>query len=239
MHTCYIWVSLGRPLGILGDREVGVAVAVATVVEQAAAPELTAKARLKAWVKKRIEGRSTLRAPDVATLAVSELSGDRVFLAEFGREMLRTAVYEIVLDVISEGRGARGDISALEVPQSQIQPTQSTDSRVNVKRRLAMLERRYASWWEHVEGKGHVNFMAMSDSDLELAAAERRARGKHEFRLADFLCTTRERLAGAASVRERFTDLNELERIRTECMESGDGLRLPDRDLAAEKEEGA
>lgn len=178
----------------------------------------TARNRLKAWVKERIEGERTLRAPDVAKLAVEELSLDREFLADFGKEMLRTAVYELVLDVIAEGRGAHYEVSVLAGPQSAIAPTQSTDSRANVKRRLAMLERRYASWYEHV-GDQHVALLEMTAAQLEIAEKERRARVAQESRIAEFLAVLRKRLKGEQKVRDRFPDLAKLDIIRSACMD--------------------
>lgn len=196
-------------------------VAVATMVKETDQP--TAKTRLKSWVKDKIEGERSLRAPDVATLAVDELSLDRGFLADFGKEMLRTAVYELVLDVIAEGRALHHEVSVLDGPQSEITPTRSTDTRANVKRRLALLERRYSSWYEHV-GDQHIAFLEMTAPQLELAEKERRARGTHEIRLADFLGVVRKRLEGQQRVRERFTDLAQLDFIRSACMDKkGEG----------------
>lgn len=198
-------------------------VAVETMVSPEEEPEEkpTAKERLKIWIKEQIDGQRTLRAPDVANLALKELSLDREFMADFGAEMLRTAVYELVLDVITSGRDSANGITRIDGPQSVIAPNQSTDTRASLKRRLAMLERRYSSWYEHV-GNQHVALLEMTAAQLQTAEDERRTRVAHESRIADFLAAIRQRLTDGQKVRDGFPNLTDLEVMRNECMNPKD-----------------
>ena len=194
-------------------------VAVATMTAEQPAQIVTAKSRLKAWIREKIEGEAVLRAPDVATLALEELSEDQDFMADLGRETLRSRVYELTLDVIAEGRGLRGEISAAPASQSVIAPAVSTDTRSQLQRRLAFLKRRYNSWWEHVEGKGHVALLSMDAADLQLAENERCNRIASEMRYAKFLRALRQSLKKGQTVGDRFPDLEALDLIRTACFE--------------------
>lgn len=134
---------------------------------------ITAKSHLRTWVRKQLEQKGDLRAPEVVELALAHFEPNQAFMAQLGAELLPGAIYDFVLEALADTRlPPGGDGIFYGAPISGA--TAGTDSRAALKRRLAVVTRRYARWREHV-GDRHMHLLDMTPEDCRVAAAERGA----------------------------------------------------------------
>lgn len=173
--------------------------------------KVSARRRVRAWVREQIEARGDVRAPDIAGRAREELAKDRELMADFGAEMLTAAIYELTLDVIASTR----DVGSVDAYAERAESSRGTDSRAALQRRLSRLEQQYGKWREHV-GDRHVRLLDMTAADLAIAEAERRARGLIELRRADFLAALAERLGENETVKK--LSIAQIEELRLASM---------------------
>jgi hypothetical protein len=186
----------------------------ATPLTAQVAAQPTARKRLRDWLRKHIDGQTEVRAPDVAAAAETALSSDQALMADLGRETLRGVIYELTLDVIASTRAHHDDIDTLPGPVERVN---GTDARARVERKLAVLERRYTKWLEHV-GDRHIRLIDLKAADLEVAEMEHRTRGITEIRTADFLAILRVRLGKSGKAVGEKLSFRQIEDLRIACM---------------------
>lgn len=177
----------------------------------------SARARLKEWIRPLIHEPEEFLAPKVRDKASEHFRPNREFMAEVGDEAFDSWVYEIVLEVVAEthaipdedfgavppANGAVGTVDRLEGGQSYISPTQSTDTRAKLKKRLSTLEKKWRKWKEHVKDR-HMSLLGMKPEHLEIAEAEHRKRALAPTNRADFLFALRKGMQPEETVGQHY-----------------------------------
>lgn len=166
--------------------------------------ELSNRAKVRLWVRERIQGEEEVSLPELANEAIQVLGGDRKFITAFANECLHDMVLELASQVIKQTRGLIkiGDVV--------------TDVE-GVKRR-ARKQSVFANWLEHV-GDRHVRLLDMTREDLLSAADERQTRGERELEVAALWRTLAQRLEGGQAVKDRFS-AEEIEGIQRGLLNS-------------------
>lgn len=153
--------------------------------------EMTAKAKIRDVVRRRIQGADEISLPTITDSVVTLLMQDSDFVTEFMQTTLRSEVYSQVAAVVASTR----DLSL-------VGDTAMTESAV--KKKATEFASRFLGWYEHA-GDRHVSVMEMTREDLLVAASERRKRGDREFRLASLWSQLADSLEGGQKVSKRFT----------------------------------
>jgi hypothetical protein len=167
----------------------------------------SARARLRAWIRQQVAGKSEVSLPDLAERAVKWVRQDKALERAMLEELLSALVYEESRLVLADSRKApRG------AGETLVQMGDQIVSRGALKSRAAAMERFWSRAREHA-GSRHVLVLDMTEDDLALAEAERRKRGDTEYEFADLWAMLRKRLEKGQRVRDVWS-VEEIEAAR-------------------------
>lgn len=160
----------------------------------------SAKLKVRTWAKAQIDGKTEVKAPDVAAAALDAFKADTDLLTELGGELLYSMVYNIVLSAIGETRARdHGPTITME------QLAQKRDE----------LTVRFTKWKEHI-GESHKSLLRMTGREIDVALAEHQARYDAEAESIAFLTALRKRVKDTQEVGKVLT-VEQIEFIRMSC----------------------
>lgn len=147
--------------------------------------------QVRAWVRDRIDGESSVEVSSLYREMVTHFSQDREFVAAWLSETLPAVAYDETLRVCAQTRG-------------HILFGDEILSRDETETRLKEVRPRWQAWLEHV-GDRHVRLLDMTKEELRTAATLRRQRGETELRYAELWDELASHLRGKKKVSDVFT----------------------------------
>ena len=170
--------------------------------------EQTATEQMRAWVDERVADESVVQIPAIVEEALTYLKRRKPLHDRLVDELFRNTLYELVKQTVRSTRRSYGDGG-------------SAMSDEVLEDRAEHFASRFLGWYER-SGDQHVRLLDMTREDLQLAAAERRDRGTHEYQLATLWERLAADLEGGQVVRERFT-ANEVEALYRSIQDASEG----------------
>lgn len=157
----------------------------------------SARAKLRAYIRGEIRGKTEVSLVEVAKRAVRWATKDRTYLKALLLDLLQPIVYAEAQNVIARSRESQ---HADDSTHNLVQLGDEVVSRGVLRDRSKRLSKNWLTFREHA-GSRHVLLLDMSTEDLEAAEAERRQRGDVEHGYADLWAKLRARMEQGQTVR--------------------------------------
>lgn len=154
----------------------------------------TYRKQMRGWLRDEIEGKDEIALPDLANRAVLHFATNPTFVQGFMEEQLQPIVHTMAQQVMAESR-----------PTPVLSFTDTVMTSEKFEEKVAAFKTTvWGNWMEHA-GSRHVRLLRMDSTDLRMAAAERRGRGRTEFKFATLFDQIADGLEGGQVAEDRFT----------------------------------